>query len=154
MLLGGLSCEVNTLKQVTGIENDLRFVSTDITIADISETILESAAQIFFYIDHLNDCPFIEFNKWFGIWSPFYNDLFYKQSPSKIILTLNRMMKTTSNLSKNAADEIFMKTSKLLSLKYENIQNSLPHKLRNSSFKGVSSILESSEGTCCIYITT
>ena len=150
LLLGGFSCKVDVLKQVTEVQNDLKFVSTDIIFENISETSLKAAAQVFFYLDHLTDCPFNEFNKWFGIWSPFYNDLFHKQSPSTIILTLNRMMKTTSNLSKNAADEIFMKISKLLSLKYENIQSSLPQKLRNSSFTGVSSILESSEGTCCI----
>ena len=121
LLLGGFSCKVDVLKQVTEVQNDLKFVSTDIIFENISETSLKAAAQVFFYLDHLTECPFNEFNKWFGIW-----------------------------LLASAADEIFMRTSKLLSLKYKNIQSSLPQKLRNSSFTGVSSILESSEGTCCI----
>ena len=155
LFLGGFNCEVDILKQVTGIENDIKIVSTDIIFANISETNLKAAAQLLFYLNHLSvilaNCPFIEFNKWFGIWSLFYNDLFKRQPPSKIILTLNRIMKTTSNLSKTAADEIFMRTSTMMSLKYENIQASLPQKLQNSSFTGVSSILQSSKGTCCTF---
>ena len=149
LLLGGFSCKVDVLKQVTEVQNELKFVSTDIIFENISETSLKAAAQLFIYLHpSFSNCPFIEFNKWFGIWSPFYIDLFKRQSPSKILLTLNRVIKTTSVSlqSKAAAKDYFTRTAASLSLKYEDIQRKLPKKSQKVIIKGESQILEKSEG--------
>ena len=60
----------------------------------------------------------------------FYKNLFESQSPSKIILTLNRMMKSNKKkgllIGKSIDEKLFKKLSTLLSLKYEEIQGILP----------------------------
>ena len=84
------------------MENELKIESTDIIFANISKATLRAAANIFIYIYPITGylCPFYAFNDWFSVWSPFYTDLFKTQPADKIILTLNRIIKTTTELSK------------------------------------------------------
>ena len=71
---------------------------------------------------YLNTCPGI-YRPWFA----FYKNLFETQSPNKIILTLNRLMKGTitpqNKFLKGLAQNIFRRLASLLSLRYEEIQS-------------------------------
>ena len=137
------------MKQVSGLESDLNIVSTDDRFANISQGSLEASARIFIYLYPMAEkCPFEEFNSWFRNLSLFYNDLFKTQSGDKIILTLNRIIKTASeqNKEKDVAKDILTRTAALLSLKYEDIQSVLPQKSHNISHIRKSQILESSDG--------
>ena len=88
-----------------------------------------------------------EDSNWLQVWSTFYNDLFKTETTDKIILTLNRIIKTTSQESKDAAANIFKRTSSVLSLKYTDIQSKLPHHAQNYHHNhGDPKILESLEG--------
>ena len=146
MLIGGLNCEVDALLQVTGLESDMEIVSTDILFSNISEETLEAAAIFFIYIYPVTkECPFAEFNSWFSVWSTFYTDLIKTQSADIIILTLNRIIKTTTKGSKDAAMHILRRTASLLSLYYDDIQSRLPKKSYSHMFEH-SQILESSDG--------
>ena len=95
---------------------------------------LQKAAELFIY---LNTCP----DSWFKSWSSFYKDLFLTQSANKIILTLNRIMKTkTSQHEKDSkfAEKLFKRTSKLLFLNFEKIQNLPPEKyFKNGSLENI-----------------
>ena len=89
----------------------------------------------------------IEDSNWLQVWSTFYNDLFKTETADKIILTLNRIIKTTSQESKDAAANIFKRTSSVLSLKHTDIQSRLPHHAQNYHHNhGDPKILESLEG--------
>ena len=88
-----------------------------------------------------------EDSNWLQVWSTFYNDLFKTETIDKIILTLNRLIKTTSQESKDAAANIFKRTSSVLSLKHTDIQSRLSQHAQNYHHKnGDPKILESSEG--------
>ena len=99
---------------------------------------LKSAAEMFIY---LNICPgtfgldssnYME--QWFKSWFTFYQDLFRTQTPSQIILTLNRLMKNKSDRVMN--QELFKKAATLFSLKYEIFQNMLHGGAKNVSSEG------------------
>ena len=94
---------------------------------------------------YLNICPFDdsvdEFlsdesqkarKLWFNSWTSFYTDLFLTQSADQIILTLNRMMKTETSKDMDAkdtkarAEKLLKMSTRLLSLKYEQIQSLQP----------------------------
>ena len=118
------------------------------TYPNISRAILETAAEIFIYFHYnkifssqnLKPCPFKEYNI---NWSPFYDDLFMTMSADNIILTLNRLMKTDTS---GKVNDIFKRTATLLALKYKDIQNMLPQKLRNSLIIEDFQFFERSEG--------
>ena len=135
--LGVLNCAVDAMKQVSAIENDLKIESTDVIFANISKASLKAAAELFIYLNPIyakaNECSFNAFNTWFGVWSPFYNALFKTQSADKIILTLNRIIKTTTQLSKDAAEDILTRAATILSLKYQYIQSRLPQNKSKSA---------------------
>ena len=154
MYLGRISCTVDAMKQVNVIENDLKIESTDVIFENISKASLKAAAELFIYLNPIYakayECSFNAFNTWFGIWLPFYNDLFKTQSADKIILALNRLTKTTTQPSKIAAEDIFMRTTTILSLKYKYIQSRLPQKIRNSEHLEDFQISDSSEGKSSI----
>ena len=80
---------------------------------------MEVPAMMYLY---LNTCPGI-YRPWFA----FYKNLFETQSPNKIILTLNRLMKGTitpqNKFLKGLAQNIFRRLASLLSLRYEEIQS-------------------------------
>ena len=132
---------------MTSVENDLKIDSEDVIFANISERSLKTAAEIFIYLYPMTgNCPFNTFHSWFSIWSPFYTDLFSIQSADKIILNINRVIKTASQPSRDAAEDIFMRTATLLSLKYKYIQSMLPQKSRKLALKENFLILKNSKG--------
>ena len=123
------------LSQVKAVEQKLQIVMTSDQIMDaVQNDKLQKAAELFIY---LNTCP----DSWFKSWSSFYKDLFLTQSADKIILTLNRIMKTkTSQHEKDGkfAEKLFKRTSKLLFLNFEKIQNLPPEKyFKNGSLENI-----------------
>ena len=95
---------------------------------------LKDAAEMYIY---LISCPFHK-NQWFKSWAVFFRDLFATQFPDQIILTLNRLMKTSSSDEKVLVEKLFQKSVKLLSLKFGEIQRLLPTQNYESP-KGVNS---------------
>ena len=138
------------MKQVTGVENYLQIESTDDIFENISKSNLKAAAEVFIYLYPKagveNMCPFELFNTWFETWSSFYINLFKTQSTDKIILTLNKFIKTTTRPSRNVAEYIFMRIETILPLKYKCIQSRLPKKRQNSEHLQDFQISDSSEG--------
>lgn len=121
--------------QVTAIENYLQMKPSYIIMKNITRENLKTAAEMFIY---LCTCPGNngewKMENWFKSWYTFYSYLFQKQSTYQIILTLNRMMKSSLPQNKDGklmAETIFKKLSPLLSLKYEEIQSMLPLEGRN-----------------------
>ena len=94
----------------------------------MTSTNLAIAAEMFLY---LNTCPDI-----LKSWILFYTDLFTNQSPDKIVLTLNRILKVKNSPQKigfkNIAENLFKKTENLFSLRYKDIQNLLKGKGNSS----------------------
>ena len=79
---------------------------------------LKTAAEMFLY---LNTCPD---SSWFKSWSLFYKDLFLTQPADKIILTLNRMVKTETSDDKDGKlriKKLLQRATHLLSLQFEEI---------------------------------
>ena len=150
LYLGVISCEVDAIKQVNEVENNLKIEPTNDIFENITEASLNAAAKIFLYIypeaKH-GYCLFSIFNSWFRVWSTFYHDLFKTQSADKIILTLNRIIKTTSHqLSRNAAEDILTRAATILSLKYQFIQSRLPQNKSKSADLEDSQFVGNSDG--------
>ena len=99
---------------------------TNMTIKD-----LEIAGKMFIY---LNTCPSDggDLQIWFESWFKFYHNLFSNQTPEKIILTLNRLMKTNKE-GKQRARKLFKSLTMILSLSYEHIHNMIPKKSKSIS---------------------
>ena len=121
---------VKTLKLNLGIEEipqpqranhlDIDLDPYDKRYKNISAELLKSAAEMFTLLDM---CP-----KMLNTWFVFYIDLFQTKSLDHIILTLNRMMKDTRNTQREyfeIARKLFIRTSSLYFLKYQEIQNLL-----------------------------
>ena len=110
------------LFQVAAVEEQLQIQSSENRFAKISLEDMNAAAEMFIY---LNTCP-----RSFKPWIEFYKYLFQTQSPNKIILSLNRIMKEALNQKdvflKKLAHNLFKRMTPLLSLKYEEIQSILP----------------------------
>ena len=83
----------NQLSRVAATEQLLGIESSELKFQNMSERNLKIAAQVFIY---LNACP-REYNSWIE----FYNVLFETQSPSQILLTLNRIMQETKISKRN-----------------------------------------------------
>ena len=99
--------------QVTLVEQYLQIKASEHQLENLLESNLTKAAEMFIY---LNLCPNTdEMRESFNTWSAFYSDLF-QQSPDKILLTLNRLMKTLDKDDKVRNEKVFKKTSNLLSL--------------------------------------
>ena len=110
---------VNDIKMVEKVEQKLKINSSDKIYKNFTAQELEVPAMMYLY---LNTCPGI-YRPWFA----FYKNLFETQSPNKIILTLNRLMKGTitpqNKFLKGLAQNIFRRLASLLSLRYEEIQS-------------------------------
>ena len=113
--------------QLKTIEKQLELETTYTNFANITNEILEKAAKMYIYMDI---CPGKDYSEqWFKSWSIFYIDLFENQKIDHIILTLNRMMKSNKTQSKNGkimTEKLFKMATKLLQLKYEEIQRVIP----------------------------
>ena len=128
---GMLSAE-SKLSQVKVVEQMLQIDSSEHINDTLTNEELKTASKMFLY---LNTCPN---NPWFKSWSSFYKDLFLTQPADKIILTLNRMMKTAETSQdmdgKLRTEKLLKRTLSLMSLSLEIIQSMLSEKLsRNGS---------------------
>ena len=97
------------LSQVLKLEQELKIKSSDQRFGNISSEDLKTASYIFIYI---NLCP----GK-IKPWIIFFQDLFQTQPLDQIILTLNRVVRITSN---NFQSEFFKNLSGTLLEKVKN----------------------------------
>ena len=155
VLGGGNRCKTDVSNLVTAVENFLGMESRDIRYENISGENMKTAGNIFVYLyfnifnehDHLDICPFIEYNNRFSNWSSIYHVIFNSNSADKIILTLNRMMKTNPLQSKfGKVGDVLKRIAITLASKYVDIHNILPQNDRNSSMMHNFQSLESYEG--------
>ena len=116
------------------LEKVLKTNSTDRKLKNMTADKIRISAKMFLY---LNVCPSgTDPERWFRSWLSYYRDLFLTHPAEKIILTLNRMMKTKrSEEDKLRAKKLMRRTSNLLSLNFERIQSLLPDTYRNASVK-------------------
>ena len=125
------------LAQVMKVEKALNIESSSSIINNIPKKYLETAAEIFLY---LNSCPFTAISKrWYKSWFIFYNDLFKTQQPNKIILTLNRLMKSNTEKNRHVklmASKLMEKATILMELKNEELRRMLPGGTWNASVFG------------------
>ena len=80
----------NQVSQVKAVEQYLKIESSDLKFENMTNGKLKIAAQTFIY---LALCP----GK-YNAWTEFYKNIFKAQSPSQILLTLNRIIKETKPL--------------------------------------------------------
>ena len=131
-----LSCD-NTrdrviLSQVKAVEQKLDIESSEKINETLTKEELKTAAEMFLY---LNICP----SSMFKSWILFYEDLFFTQSADKIILTLNRMVKTEISHDKDGklrAKKLLQRAAQSLSLQYEDIGNFLGEKYFHQEIYG------------------
>ena len=125
-------CQSNHLlneqvSQVKAVEQLLGIESSEQPIYNISNKILKSSADPFMY---LAVCPG-EYNAW----AKFYKDLFGRESPHQILLSLNRIMKKT-NIKKgtlrNVARNSFREVTKAL-------KQNIPREKTNLNFQDTNS---------------
>ena len=129
------------MSNVREVEKQLQVNSSDLINENMTRSQMKIAAEMFLY---LNTCPEL-LRPWFSL----YTDLFQKQSPNEIILTLNRILKfykvTPHNSSLTSITlKLFKRVSTLFTLKYQQIkiitqgsQNSTLEENNYGSFKGV-----------------
>ena len=162
LFLGGSSCKTDVSNLVTAVGNYFRIESSDINYGNISGEKFKTAGNTFIYLffklgiyypGHALDCPFIEYNNWFSSWSQIYKGFFETKSADRILLTLIRMMKKSSWLSSQGnVEDVLKRLATTLALKYDDIQNILPQKYRNSSIINDFQLFESSEGMPQCYV--
>ena len=104
------------LSQVTRVEEKLEIESTEQPMKSLSPEDLKSAAEMFIY---LTTCP-ATMKPWFV----FFRQLFQTQSPTQIVLALNRVMsRTTKNdFFKNVSKIIFNQMKLKFDLKYDHFK--------------------------------
>ena len=128
---------------LVALEQKLGFNSSEQRFDNITEEALKNAAEMFLYI---NTCPTSQMWKSrFTSWLTFYKDIFRTESPSQIILTLNRLLKVKNQRYKDEHEvlqKIFKRTTSLFLLKYEAIQRFLPATTKNAS-SGIEQTLKS-----------
>ena len=120
-------------ENIKTLEKELGIVSSQAVFQNLSKRELKAAAEMYIY---LNTCPYSKAyygaNKaWFRSWYNFYKDLFSSQPVDIIILTLNRIMNSKLSQYKDTQEwneRLFNGSSKILSLKYQAIQNMFPGK--------------------------
>ena len=120
-------------ENIKTLEKELGIVSSQTVFHNLTKSELKAAAEMYIY---LNTCPYSKAyygaNKaWFRSWYNFYKDLFSTQPVDIIILTLNRIMNSKLSQYKDTQEwneRLFNGSSKILSLKYQAIQNMFPGK--------------------------
>ena len=120
------------LELVAEFEKQLNVTSTDLSFTNITSEDLLMAAEMFIY---LIICPRLETDteNWYGSWFKFNKDLLETESLGTIILTLNRLMKTTSNPQREIGQKLFDKITTLLSLNYKQMKSMLLRNIGNTS---------------------
>ena len=114
----------NILNQMVEVGIRLKMVMSVDRLENMEPDELKKAAEMFLYINACPD-PFFEQNT-FMAFLKFYPDLFANKSPDLILLTLNRIKKTSN--SQYAKDlniineKIFKKAADLFRQKYEELE--------------------------------
>ena len=103
---------------VTTFEETLNVKSSEIILGNMTDTTLKTAAEMFLYV---NSCTYL-----LTPWLSFCKNLFENESPSTILLSLNRMLKvgdTRENRDlKTIVKKLFQKSNSLFSLKYGEVK--------------------------------
>ena len=100
-------------KNIEDIENELSITADTFIHPDVSETILNTAVEMFTF---LNFCP--------PKILKFYEELFRTKSLKEILLALTNIVKVTQNAEKTSSKKILKKTLKSLKLaQFEKIEN-------------------------------
>ena len=101
--------------RIAALEQQLKVESSGLRLNNITAGDLQTAAEI---LIHFYTCP-ESLKNWFN----FYTDLFQTQSPNKIVLTLNRLLKGTNQDFESTITKILQKVNDMLELKYENMNS-------------------------------
>ena len=127
--------EQTILELVAEFETQLNVTSTDLRFENITSEYLQTAAEMFIY---LIICPRgdTDTENWYASWFKFNNDLLETESLRTIILTLNRLMKTTRNPQREIGQKLFDKITNLLSLNYKQRKSMLLGNSGNTSLLG------------------
>ena len=128
----GLYRDNDKMSQVLQLEKQIGINSTDVRFDNVTRSNLKTAGEMFIY---LNAC-----SKTSKSWPLFYKQLFQTKSPAEIILTLNRIMKAPQKSAENIyftnmAHLFFRRTTDLLSLNYEEVQDVFFSGTKNISLK-------------------
>ena len=101
---------------VKSVEKELKINSSDLSFENMTSEDLKTAAEFFIY---LNACPHTNSLKsLFILWADFYADLFGKQSPDHIVLTLNRIVhQENGKIDRVRNMKLLKRASNLFSLK-------------------------------------
>ena len=123
-----ISCTVDSLisenerlTQVKAVEKKLQIESTEQIFQNMTDEILKTAAEMYIY---LGSCP-----NPVKPWIYFYKDLFQNESPDLILLTLNRLVKSSGTSSQKindlitVAQSLLRKYTPLFSIEYERAEN-------------------------------
>ena len=126
------------------IEEIFAFESSDVRFENITRSDLQIAAEIFVY---LKACPEPgtddAMQTWYTSWSSFFEDLFNTYTVDKIILTLNRIMKTDgSEDGKVRCQKLLKRVANYSSLKYEEIQSILAGHTSDNLISGKENLQE------------
>ena len=132
------SCRSDSLyngkdENIKTLEKELGIVSSQTVFQNLTKRELKAAAEMYIY---LNTCPYSKAysgakKSWFRTWYNFYKDLFSTQPVDIIILTLSQIMNSKQSQYKDTQEwneRLFNGSSKILSLKYQSIQNMFPGK--------------------------
>ena len=128
-----LNKDEKIISQVEDFEKQMKLTTSEEIFPNISESSLKVAGEMFLY---LNSCPYH-----LQYWFKFYADLFKNKSPEVFLITLNRILKTSTAKNednkrlKMIANKLFTRATSLLSLKYGDIQN-ITKGVGDSSWKG------------------
>ena len=116
---------------VKSVEQELKINSSNLSFENMTSTDLKTAAEFFIY---LNACPHTDTLKsLFILWADFYADLFVKQSPDHIILTLNRIAhQHEDEMVRHRNMKLFERASNLYSLK--SVLSLMPGIEKNATF--------------------
>ena len=126
---------VSISENIVAIENILGIEQSYEIFNNITQEILETAAEMYIYLNH---CP----NGGNPVWVNFYKDLFQQYEPKQILITLNRLRKTSQF---KIANELINHLESIWNLKFNNI----PSDFRENELQ-LANILRSS----IIYVQT
>ena len=128
---GGIYNNFARERIVKSVEQELKINSSNLSFENMTSTDLKTAAEFFIY---LNACPHTDTLKsLFILWADFYADLFVKQSPDHIILTLNRIAhQHEDEMVRHRNMKLFERASNLYSLK--SVLSLMPGIEKNATF--------------------
>ena len=119
--------------QIVEVGKKLNVQLSERTLENMASAHLEKAAEMFIY---LNLC--LSSDEWGNKWFSFYSDLFKTKTLDVIILTLNRILKTSQTSDDiRMAKSLLIKTTTLFSLNHQKIRSLIVQGQKlNISIKG------------------